>query len=815
MLRGWENVGISEVLESFARAVRSRLIRLDSIVAKRDAFTEIFKPSNTPPFQDLVASDEGKRRRVVEALVTLAVNEPDNIRWLDTYRNPFLSREDFFWMIDQLLAATSTDRQAVLARLIRRLFDADPDQVQMMDSARRQSPVLAEAFSSEFRVIKLDSDEARLLRDEYREFQEMQAREKSPTLLDPTPAERIDQLLKICESGNSAAWEELSEVLTLEPNSTRWGNLYEDDVTTLPGWKAADDATKARIIEVARNYLAEQDPAPREWLGRNVVSSVAMAGYKALVLLLHEDQSSLESMAGEVWAKWTPVILEHSHSIGEEGKETADQKANQELVRLACQSSREAIIGGVLLLIEYDYRRLDRVEGCWDDALTAALLNKLEDRDLKPSTMGHILRHLLRHDVVEAKAFAEALVALPLPVDEDGRERAIVAAYVLMTQAREVGWEAVWPAIQQDDEFGRRLIAGIASAERPNKSIGEKLNEEQLADFYVWLVGQFPYRAADDRVGYGSAPTTSPTLLRDSLLRQLVERGTPQACRTIQGIMAQLPDLDWMKWHLQEAQAIARRRTWVPPRPKDVLELSAGVQRRLVQNEEQLLEAVIDSLKRLESKLQGETPAVFDLWNEVKWHQLKKLVSAIQKRITPKKRESKPGPKNFWEELTRKELNRKVYVPKEESALSNYVKRHLEEDLRDRGIIVNREVEIRPAERTDIQVDAVTERSAFGYDRITLIIEVKGCWNEKLDSAMGNQLANRYLRNNPGRCGLYLVGWFNCDLWDKTDYRKRNCPQLTLEEAQERYAQQATGLSQADVQVRALVLNTALPASSE
>jgi hypothetical protein len=303
--------------------------------------------------------------------------------------------------------------------------------------------------------------------------------------------------------------------------------------------------------------------------------------------------------------------------------------------------------------------------------------------------------------------------------------------------------------------------------------------------------------------------------MRDSLLRQLVVRGTPQACQAIERIIAQLPDLDWMKWNLQEAQAIARRSTWVPPRPKDVLELSVSMQRRLVQNEKQLLEALIDSLKRLENKLQGETPAAFDLWNEAKWHQIRKLVNALQKMMTPKKRESKPGSKSFWEELTRKQLNRKVYVPKEESALSNYVKRHLEEELRDRGIIVNREVEIRPPERTDIQVDAVTERSALGYDRITVIIEVKGCWNEDLDSAMESQLANRYLRNNPGRCGLYLVGWFNCDLWDEADYRKRVCPQLTLEEAQARYAQQAAGLSQAGAQVRALVLNTALPGNSE
>jgi len=75
---------------------------------------------------------------------------------------------------------------------------------------------------------------------------------------------------------------------------------------------------------------------------------------------------------------------------------------------------------------------------------------------------------------------------------------------------------------------------------------------------------------------------------------------------------------------------------------------------------------------------------------------------------------------------------------------------------------------------------------------------------------MKTQLMDRYL--NEARCqhGLYLVGWFNCDQWDDDDYRKRQAPKLSIEEARKQFDTQAEELSQSGVQVKAFVMNTAL-----
>jgi hypothetical protein len=156
-----------------------------------------------------------------------------------------------------------------------------------------------------------------------------------------------------------------------------------------------------------------------------------------------------------------------------------------------------------------------------------------------------------------------------------------------------------------------------------------------------------------------------------------------------------------------------------------------------------------------------------------------------------------------------------VWEPKGEEHLSDNVKQHLESDLHDKAIVLNREVVIRGkhgatrGERTDIHVDAVVQGTAAEkLDTITVIIEVKGCWNNGLWTAMKSQLAERYLKESHTRHGLYLVGWFNCPEWNPSDSRKP--PTETRLEAQERLDRQASDLSKGALTLKAFVLDTSL-----
>jgi hypothetical protein len=100
--------------------------------------------------------------------------------------------------------------------------------------------------------------------------------------------------------------------------------------------------------------------------------------------------------------------------------------------------------------------------------------------------------------------------------------------------------------------------------------------------------------------------------------------------------------------------------------------------------------------------------------------------------------------------------------PKKEDAISDLVKYHLETHLKNRGIVVNREVEIHKYDKTDLLITAEIQNSSSQlHDCVKVIIEVKRSTNRGLRNAMKTQLAGRYLTNSDCRHGLYLVGCFS------------------------------------------------------
>jgi len=260
-------------------------------------------------------------------------------------------------------------------------------------------------------------------------------------------------------------------------------------------------------------------------------------------------------------------------------------------------------------------------------------------------------------------------------------------------------------------------------------------------------------------------------------------RGTPAAYQALREIQYALPELRWLTWTLVEARELLRRLEWIAPKPEHVIRLASDQSKRLVQSGRDLLDVLVESLARLDRELHGETPTVQFLWDT-------------------------------WSDGAARRQR-----PKEENALSDFVKSYFERDIKSRGVIVNREVEIRrrigmtEGERTDIHVDAVVPDAATdAYDTISTIVEVKGSWNPDVQTAMKGQLVDRYLEENRCRYGLYLVGWFNCDAWDRDDRRRRaRAGTWTRAEAATYFANQADSLCVSDLVVRAFVLNTALP----
>ncbi len=769
----WEHVETSETLHGLVRFLHGLLHK------ERDALIHGGKLE----IGEVAESSDARRRLVVTHLVPLlSVDSEHQYYWkLSSRQNALIRHSDFEWLIDQTLNQTDLVEQRKYLILAGDTYDwASPEHTLTLFNAVNRSSLFEEQFGHQFRAVTLDSPEAEQQRRYHVETEERrEERTRQLTVPDPPPSERVAAKLAQFGAGDLDAWWHLIREMTIEVDSTHYREGFEPDLTKFPGWLDADQSTRQRIVAAAEKYVVEQEPQTDRWLGTNECYFADLAAFRALRLLAQEAPRTFAELPGPVWTRWASVIVGYPVP-----GDTQDKEAHGALFTAAYTHAPQETLSALNILIDRNNERGDwlasslirKMEHCWDDWLKQALLTKAQDPKIQSSFVGSLLSELIARDMPESKAFAESLVPVPIPTEEPDRSRAQAAACALLGFASDGGWSTVWAAITQDTDFGRDIVTHIAVSTDRHGGVdcGQRLTDDQLADLYIWIVRHFPsgdlpyepngFVSADEQV----------LDFRDRIIGGLRQRGS---CDALRRLVQELPERAWLKWSLLEAENVARRHTWVPPKPENIIKLGADRQRRFVENGDQLLEAITESLQRLEAKLQGETPAAFELWNE----------------------EVKQRKKRVW--------------PKDENRFSDKVKVHLAEDLNERGIILGREVVIRdstggaPGERVDIHVDAVVQPSTGGIvDVITAIIEVKGCWNPELNKAMETQLVNRYLKESGCEHGLYLVGWFNCAQWDSG----RQAPSMALDGARAQFDTQAATLSQGGRTVKAFVMNTAL-----
>jgi len=826
LLKAWDNFDSPAVAESFAKIALIQWQKDQPVITS----------SSYDKFLSLLSNEDGKRHKLIEQVVLLLAELEDASLYLLSFAPETLGLEkEILWMLDKLHQSTSESTQKTWAKLIKRIsrnFIISPDnfkygrEIDAILTETETNNILRKELIYYVGSIQLDSVDANRIKTEYLEDKKWENRKQKPTFLEQSLKERILLLLEQLESGNMDAWWRLNLEMTLQAYSYK----FESDLTKFPGWKEADSDTRRRIIEGASKYIREQNEVADDWIGTNNYNLAAFAGCRALQLLLKESPDCLDTLSSEIWQKWTPVIIAFP----------ASNQNHLELIKLAYYNAPDKAIKTLFLLIDekregHNYPYItQKFEKCWDERLKSAFLRKAKDKALNPKWMGRLLDELLKHDFNEAREFAQSLITFPLPSHPEERERTIVAARVLLENAEPNSWSRVWSVIQQDPNFGREIfeLETYISAQ----GINLNMTEEQMADLYIWLVQQYPeneqYKSQSDS---GEKGMNTPTYVvengqtltefldqyrvnnrqrivgfRNRILPQLKEKGTHQACAAIQRIVQAFPEETELKWTLREAQNIRRRKTWTPPKPAEILELLSDSEKRLVKDGNELLAVLIESLGNLQIKLHDHNPAVIDLWNEIKRTQVRKLADSLVKQLNLNEIDvwDKDKDKN---KVDWRKVPGSTYIPKDENAFSDYVARYLD-CLKPKGVIINREVEIRRGERTDIQVDAVIKnRNGEVEDSITVIIEAKGCWNKKeLDTAMEGQLVNRYLKDNRCQHGLYLIAWFNCEQWDDSDSRKRQAPEISIEEAKEKFEKQAAKLSDSGVTVKAFVLNTAL-----
>jgi hypothetical protein len=619
----------------------------------------------------------------------------------------------------------------------------------------------------------------------------------------PPPAQRVATLLDAYEHGNYSAWSQAMHQLRCSSDGTCLGHALELDVTALPGWSAVESTLGERLIEAAKRYIQEEGSDPSVWSNLSQIHFPisALAYLQAFHLIFRQAPDFMLSISQAAWHRLSITLLIYTVLQTDQSLRKRNEETNRQLINMAYRHAPVDVIASVLQALEKEYwgceylypHILGQIEECRDERLEQALLTKTQDPKVSPECMGSLLRDLLLHHIGQARSFAESLLTLPLPSDEAKQARALSAALALITCTEDAGWFVLWPVLLHERTFALQFVTKIAQGSQWH---AQQLTESQVADLYIWLVREYPPAQYPVRLEGFVGAVDSIAFWRDELLSYLKGRGTFRACYALEHIIKEVPELDTlsMGWTLTEAQLLARQRNWKPLTPQELLKMIQDQRVRLVQNGDQLLMAIVESLKRLDFKLHDDNPAVRDLWDRVPVHADPNNVQAAGKK--KKRREF-------------------TYRPIDENEFSDYVKRHLEADLRERGIVANREVVISPENRIDIRVDAMTpQRNSQTYDVVSVIIEVKGCWNRALKTSMKEQLIDRYLKNNRCQHGLYLIGWFKCKAWSD-DRRKYDTPNMTVDAAREYFDSQATELSQQPISVQAFVMNATLSEEDE
>jgi predicted NACHT family NTPase len=590
--KAWEYIENSTVLPAFARVVLIRIEKHNAII-----------PSNYSEFKQQISENDIKRRQLIDAVISIMSNSEQNtwVSLCDSQHSQLtLQKIDFLWLFEKLEAASERHIQEIYANLIYQQFMQaswnDSDSASAIIEVSSYNSILREKFLSEL-AIELDSQRAREEKARYEESQRFLAnlshRNLEP-LLEPPPKQRVITVLEKIEVKQPELWWQLSTEMTLEPRSSHYySHCYfweKPDLTESPGWIEAEVNTRKRIIETSKVYLDVGQPNIQKSLNTNNFKIDEFAVYQALYLLLKQEPNFLSTVSNQIWTKWTPTILKYT------GLCFCDIQQDiycKEILRRAYEINSDNFIDILInfihqhnyqCLIVYDFDVYRSARDLLDLPLVIPIFEKLKDRDLTDGLLEVILKDLFIYEPEEAKCFATSFIKLSALDLEESKARAVVAAcMMIMNHIDDSSWSILWTLIQENNQFGREIFESIAFLAARESLIEKQLKEEYLADLYIFLCQQYPEieqpkSETQELRGIQVQVQEKPDFIRlwkNDIPHRLQERGSSEAFDAFQKIIRELPELaEEMQWRLLETEAAARRHTWNPLQPEDVLRLT-------------------------------------------------------------------------------------------------------------------------------------------------------------------------------------------------------------------------------------------------
>lgn len=648
-----------------------------------------------------------------------------------------LSSEDFDWLVEQYVNSSGV-HQSNLGKALQLI--ADPGNRSQLDYvlALPEHHPVAPLFTSWRGPIEVTSaganTEREILRLNSKTKSRITERRAKEVAADAQVRAEIASMSPQARDGDHTAFWKLTRRLMLPPNSIVYKDLHQPDLTKHARWETLSAETQQELVAAASLYLRRGSCEPQEWVGKkNRLHYPARAGYCALILLLRYNPQALERLEPFVWREWAPIIVGWALMGDSKGRED-----KLRIIELALPHARLELTQTLLQLIDSAraehsniYLR-DELEPLLTDTLAATLLDMLKSNDFPIRPLIDLIDVLLsRYPDQTISLLAEWVQ----PAQRDvNAERAREAALRLLLE----GGRPAWPVIQELMTDAPDFLESVLHSMPP--IVGRKaprLGDTELAALYEWLIQRFPPETDVRSEGGGVVgPAEAVAMWRDNVLEALIRGGSSTAVSELQRLVDDHPELPELRYSLARAEQWHLEGSWQPLTPLQIDRLASYFESRLVRSEADLFRASLEALSRIQARLQGDTPS-----------------SAF-----------------LWDTYSRR--------PKSEDDVSDYLRTEMQNDLLGRGAVVNREVQVRRVgaglgERTDIRVDAAAATGSASPSLITVVAEVKGCWNRGIEESIQSQLVDRYMADTHTNYGIYIAVWFDPESWTTEDSRRR------------------------------------------
>jgi predicted NACHT family NTPase len=336
--KAWENFDLPGVAESFAKI---------ALIYWRDDRRIIIRNDLTKNLKSSDYFDEMKRCLLVEKAISIVLKTQEDFSFFSYYLvDDILVLDDFFWILEKFQFSCCSQAKKIWSELLQcRFNDQEAKQIDAVVIASQNDENVNKLFACYLKPIELESVQAEGLRANYLKTQERKKRQRDIPLIEPPPKERVLQCLDKLEKGNLSAWSQLNMEMTLKPDSQVYNNELEWDLTKLPGWHNADKITRTRIIDGAKQYILKQDNIPYDWIGSDQFNRPALAGGRALQLILKKDPYFLETLSFDTWQRWVSVIVASPC-------ERYCEDEHLEIVKLAYLNAPNEAINTLMMLID-------------------------------------------------------------------------------------------------------------------------------------------------------------------------------------------------------------------------------------------------------------------------------------------------------------------------------------------------------------------------------------------------------------------------------------------------------------------------------